>query len=87
MTTRGLPSQPILQQIPQVFTNFNSLNMNLSLETFKLDENREMCQIKPKKECRDQCYKMASIKTNGDDDKLPLIMICSKTTTKEFKRA
>jgi len=49
---RLLPSQHVLQQIPRVFTTqyFNSSYMNLTLETFKLDKNKEMCQIKPKEE-------------------------------------
>ena len=42
-----LPSQPVLQQIPQVFTK-QYFNYEPRFGDFELDDNREMCQIKPK---------------------------------------
>ena len=45
---RVLPSQPVLQQIPQVFTKqyFNSSNMNLALETLNLTRIERCVTIK-----------------------------------------
>jgi hypothetical protein len=54
-----LPSQPVLQQIPQVFTK-QYFNYEPRFGDFELDNNREMCQIKPKEEQRDHCCKMAN---------------------------